>query len=219
MKILSKKSDIVAGIDVGGPKKGFHAVAFKSGQYWKQFDSVDPVRIVDWCREIDSQVIAIDAPCCWRSTAKARQAERELAKAGISSFITPTREKAMSCSFYGWMLNGAVLYRNIKSYYPLYSGKSGGVPVCFETFPQAVACALAGEVVEQLQGRWFLRCLTIVGVDRKRKDPGTLLHPLYCGIEHLRGRSYILTFLGMTSTLPLSIRYEQEAYSQRQLHC
>jgi predicted RNase H-like nuclease len=46
------------------------------------------------------------------------------------------------------MLNGSELYRILKPDYPLFiddAGKQGRF--CFETFPQAVACALAGKLV------------------------------------------------------------------------
>ncbi len=46
------------------------------------------------------------------------------------------------------MLNGAELYRALEQDYPLFnSNNMGSGPICFETFPQAVACALAGEIV------------------------------------------------------------------------
>ena len=46
------------------------------------------------------------------------------------------------------MLNGAELYCMIEPDYPLFNGSNteSGL-VCFETFPQAVACALAGKIV------------------------------------------------------------------------
>jgi hypothetical protein len=49
---------------------------------------------------------------------------------------------------YGWMLAGAELFSLLKAHYHLFDGQSvDSTPVCFETFPQAVACALAGEIV------------------------------------------------------------------------
>ena len=46
------------------------------------------------------------------------------------------------------MLNGAELFRLLAPYYRLFDGQhSPSSPVCFETFPQAVACALAGTII------------------------------------------------------------------------
>ena len=48
--------------------------------------------------------------------------------------------------FYGWMVNGAELFRLLGPHYRLFDGRSTALsPVCFETFPHAVACALAGK--------------------------------------------------------------------------
>jgi predicted RNase H-like nuclease len=52
------------------------------------------------------------------------------------------------------MLNGADLYRFLRPDYPLFNGKSqASSPVCFETFPHAVACALAKETLSAKQKR------------------------------------------------------------------
>jgi hypothetical protein len=49
---------------------------------------------------------------------------------------------------YRWLLNGAALYRIIEMHYMLFDGiNTTSRKVCFESFPQAVACALKGEIV------------------------------------------------------------------------
>ena len=52
------------------------------------------------------------------------------------------------------MVNGAELYRCLAPDYPLYNGQ-GSVSgrVCVETFPHAVACALAGQRLSAGQKR------------------------------------------------------------------
>ncbi len=101
-----------------------------------------------WCLEIKARIIAIDAPCRWSITGRARPAERELAQDGIYAFATPTRQNAESRAFYRWMQNGATLYQAIELHYQLFEGRIGDFSqVCFETFPHAVACALAGKIV------------------------------------------------------------------------
>jgi hypothetical protein len=45
------------------------------------------------------------------------------------------------------MLNGARLYAEFAPHFYLFDGRTVTTPVCFETFPHAIACELAGEVV------------------------------------------------------------------------
>ena len=93
-------------------------------------------------------MVGIDAPCGWSQTGRARLCERELASEGIHAFATPSQVIGESHKFYRWMHNGARLYRLLTFHYKLFDGThSLSNPVCFETFPQAVACALAGTIV------------------------------------------------------------------------
>ena len=145
---------VVVGIDVGGPSKGFHAVALRDGVYLEKFAALDAQPMARWCHEINAQVIGIDAPCRWSTTGRARRAERELAAEGVYAFATPNREVAENRNFYRWMLNGAALYKLIETHYQLFDGRNTALGrVCFETFPQAVACALAGKIVSAKQKR------------------------------------------------------------------
>lgn len=145
---LLKKSPIVIGIDVGGPRKGFHAVALRDGQYFDKRAFSDAATTAVWCRQVGAQVIGIDAPCRWSLNGRSRPAERALAADKIYSFATPSLAAAGNRDFYRWMFNGAELYRLLETDYRLFDGRSvDNDPVVFETFPQAVACALAGKIV------------------------------------------------------------------------
>src|SRR5690348_13850692 len=108
------------GIDVGGPRKGFHAVAIRDTDLLGKNCFAKPADVVAWCTEYDAQVVAIDAPCCWSSTGRARRAERELMAQRIFVFSTPSRERAETHKFYGWMLQGAELYRSLNDQFPLF---------------------------------------------------------------------------------------------------
>ena len=57
------------------------------------------------------------------------------------------------------MLNGEALFKALVSHYTLFDGQvpAVGTRVCFETFPQAIACALAGKVVSAKQKRTIRR--------------------------------------------------------------
>lgn len=136
---------VVAGVDVGGPRKGFHAVALCDKTILDTFSSSEAVKVVDWCISVGAQAVGVDAPCHWSKDGRARRAERELASEGTHSFATPSREKATSANkFFEWMLQGEDLYRYLQiSGYRLYDGGDmGSGRLCFETFPHAVARAL-----------------------------------------------------------------------------
>lgn len=94
--------------------------------------------------------VGIDAPCQCRSGAGARPAEKGLAQQGITSFLTPSRESAISKrnGFYGWMLNGERVYQALASTYPLLMATDyfEGC-VSFETYPRAITCAVLGKDV------------------------------------------------------------------------
>jgi hypothetical protein len=47
---------IVIGIDVGGPSKGFHAVALRDFRYLSKFVAADAASIAAWCQQIGAQV-------------------------------------------------------------------------------------------------------------------------------------------------------------------
>jgi predicted nuclease with RNAse H fold len=143
-------SEVVAGIDVGGKAKGFHAVALAHGKYFAQMSSCDPGEVAAWCNRVGARAVGIDAPIDWSKSGGARCAERELAASKIRCFSTPSERAAKSHpgDYFGWMLNGAALYKRIENHYRRFDGAgSARLPVCFETFPHAVACALAGKVI------------------------------------------------------------------------
>ena len=112
----------VIGIDVGGRRKGFHAVALTGGAYAARLATSEVQELAHWCRSvIGADRIAIDAPCRWSSDGRARPCERELNAAGIRCFASPSREAALShpSNYYGWMLQGEALYRELEVSHPL----------------------------------------------------------------------------------------------------
>lgn len=137
----------VVGIDVGGARKGFHAVALCEGTVVGRLASTDETAVAAWCRQLGAALVAVDAPCRWRQGCGARPAERELIGAGISCFLSPTREQALASTsgFYGWMLRGEALYGALDSHgYPLAEAAHDlpRRPCCFETFPHAITVQL-----------------------------------------------------------------------------
>ena len=151
---MRTRVDRVAGVDVGGAKKGFHAVALQGRVLSAKLTTCSVAAVVAWCREQRVSAIGIDAPSRWSLTGRARACESELALVGMSTFSTPSRAVGEVHPFYGWMMNGIALYRGLASYFPLYDGRSPVVePFCFETFPQASACSLTGRKLSAARKR------------------------------------------------------------------
>ncbi len=141
---------IVAGVDVGGPRKGFHAVALRDGAYMAHWASADALAIAKWCQGIGARIVGVDAPCRWSTTGRARPAERSLMQERIWCFSSPTRAvaEAHPKGHFNWMRAGAELFRCLERDRPLYAGGpvADDARLCFETFPHAATCALRGEV-------------------------------------------------------------------------
>jgi predicted nuclease with RNAse H fold len=147
----------VVGIDVGGARKGFHAVALRDGAYSGQLASHDVQELANWCLvAMCASVIAIDAPCRWSSDGRARSCEQELMQQGIFCFATPCREKAEQhpSGYFDWMRRGADLYEALEDSHPLLTSlPSTGQRCCFETFPHAITWHLRGGEAKARQKR------------------------------------------------------------------
>lgn len=148
---MKQANAIVVGVDVGGDAKGFHAVALQGGAIVKHLQETDPAAVASWCLERDALVVAVDAPCEWSKVGSSRRVERELKVSGsqIHCFATPTRKHAQEHKkgFYGWVFNGERLYQQLTNDYPLFNGTHSEGRICFETFPHAIVCAVAGRVI------------------------------------------------------------------------
>ena len=142
------QSITVAGIDVGGKGKGFHAVVMRNGILTARAIA-GAQEAADWCVAEGAQVVAVDAPMGWSTSGRSRQAERELKWDGviIQCFRTPDAETGGTKAFYGWVWNGMELYDCLAHHYRRYDGMNRAGELVFETFPNAVACALAGRVI------------------------------------------------------------------------
>ncbi|WP_254216887.1 DUF429 domain-containing protein [Synechococcus sp. CCY 9618] len=158
------------GIDVGGPLKGFHAVALRDGAYAGQLASREARELAHWCRcVVQARVIAIDAPCRWSVDGRARPCERELRRQGIVCFASPTREAAVAhpSDYYGWMLRGEALYQALEPTHPLAAAPPlAGQHCCFETFPHAITWHLRGGNAQAARKRTQRReLLRLAGID------------------------------------------------------
>jgi len=140
---------IVAGIDVGGARMGFHSVLLDGRRVVDQLNTSDAEALARWC--LRAERIAIDSPCGWALPGeRSRLCERQLAAQGVRCFVTPTREAALASqsNFYGWVLRGEALYQALQR---------SGVPIardsqalagrcCFESFPHGITVALSPQI-------------------------------------------------------------------------
>lgn len=162
-------AEVSIGIDVGGARKGFHAVALCGGAIAGQFASRDARELSHWCVAVmRARVIAIDAPCRWSTDGRPRPCERELLGQGIRCFPSPTRQQALvhPTNTFGWMLQGEALFQCLEPSHPLLARLPIAGPACFETFPHAIAWHLGGghaSAAEKLLQRRAL--LERVGID------------------------------------------------------
>jgi predicted nuclease with RNAse H fold len=137
----------IAGIDVGGDRKGNHLVILRGTQMLCNLGNATPDQMLERCRAHEVAAVGIDAPCRWRTGAAGRLAEKALARQRIFSFATPARDLAMASKsgFYGWMFNGERVYDAFAAHFALFGGRETITGrVCFETFPHAITCAFLG---------------------------------------------------------------------------
>jgi predicted nuclease with RNAse H fold len=188
-KSLSESAP-AAGIDVGGPRKGFHAVVLHDGGDVEILRSTAADAIAARVRNAGARAIGVDAPCHWRRGEDLRPAERDLALRRIHCFATPGREAGESHPFYAWMRNGMALYGCLSAAYPLFDGSApAGARVCFETFPQAIACTLAGKSLSARNKRADRRGLLAgLGIDAGALGSIDFIDAALCALP---ARSYL----------------------------
>ena len=180
---------IALGIDVGGERKGFHAVALRADRSLvelpRNLQRADAIETL--ITELDPAVVAIDAPCGW-SRVKSRLAERTLARAGVSSFCTPSRERAgQTIGFYGWMFNGEAAFAAAIKQRPLYEGGASVEGCTLEVFPNATAFALTGERQPKTTSKvkWRRALLDRQGVDQSRLTNIDFVDAALCALTGL----------------------------------
>jgi predicted nuclease with RNAse H fold len=175
---------IVAGVDVGGERKGFHVVISHDGQYFAHFQERSPALVATKILSFQPQAIAIDSPCKFAHAGKARKSELDLIAYGIQCFTTPTIEQANQSQFYDWVFNGMRLYEAIG--YPLFAPNSAQKNICFETFPNAIEKMLIGtEQRQQLANKKQLRTLSLqkLGYQTKQLNNIDFIDAALCSIS------------------------------------
>ena len=149
-----------------GYKRGFHAVALQGGRLLARFHSRDPEDILHWCQALGARPLvwmpraggAIQVMQDWPSAS--------LPRVGFAALLRQRESVGSATSSTAGCVIGAKLYELIKSHYPLFRRGRVALPICFETFPHAVACELDGSVVSAKEKRKVRRkVLHLAGVD------------------------------------------------------
>lgn len=150
MRQRASNAAAVAGIDIGGAKKGCHLVIMRGREVVYVANSSNPEDLYQDCLQHEVVAVGVDAPCRWSSDGAGRRAEKELAKEKIFCFSTPTQERALASTsgFYEWMFSGERVFQTFAPRYPLLTEKRHpGGRFTFETFPHAITCSLLGKEV------------------------------------------------------------------------
>lgn len=193
----------VAGIDVGGPKKGYHAVALNGTSILSRLTSSDPFAIAAWCEKHRVSHLAIDAPCGWSRDGRSRDSERALMAQQIGCFSTPLRTTAAAHpkNHFGWMLAGEALYAAVTNTHALFEGRwDADAKYCAETFPHAVVCALSGTVVSAKKKAAVRReVLRKIGIDESQLPNIDFVDAALCAIVAAHLQSNTIKTLGSAS--------------------
>jgi predicted nuclease with RNAse H fold len=190
------------GIDVGGERKGFHAVALTGGTTTDQLVTADVEALRDWCLNThNALVIAIDAPCRWSHDGRMRACERELMRQGMHCFASPSRERAVQhpSNYYGWMLRGEALYQALETSHPLCTAHPiPGERCCMETFPHAITWHLRGGNAQARQKHTQRRdLLQQAGIDLTPLNSIDLVDAALCALTaHLAASGAPCTIYG-----------------------
>ena len=140
-----------AGVDVGGPRKGFHvALVTHRALVAGPTQLRTPRDVVAWLSPRRPRVVAVDSP---RVPApedeRSRECERALARAICGLRYTPDRARVRADPYYGWIAHGFALYALL----------ARGPWVVIECFPTASWTRWLGPRGDEPRGAWSARGL------------------------------------------------------------
>jgi predicted nuclease with RNAse H fold len=145
-----------AGVDVGGPGKGFHVAVIAGRRV-----VVGPVRlpavreVVAFLRPYRPRLVAVDAPRVPAPDgSRSRPCERLLARQVCPLRFTPDRRALAKNPTYGWVRNGLALFRALER---------AGLEVV-ECYPTAAFTRWAGHRGRRSRAAWSEAALRRLGV-------------------------------------------------------
>jgi predicted nuclease with RNAse H fold len=133
------------GVDVGGARRGHAAVLLDDSlQAMSLGARLACEALLELVSHHRPDVVAIDSPPRCGLAGGSRACERELLRAGIHSYPTPSDPRRVeSHAFFAWMKEGFRLFDALAPSYPLYlGGEIRGKAQ--EVFPHATAYVLGG---------------------------------------------------------------------------
>lgn len=146
-----------AGVDVGGPRKGFHVAAVDEGGVVLAPRCLQSVQsATDLVLSLGPVVIGIDSPCRPAPPGeRSRACERELVRAVCGIRYTPDAHTiAAGGNYYGWIRNGLLLYEALATKCRLA-----------EVFPTASWTRLYGPRGSTPRGAWSRAALASLGLN------------------------------------------------------
>jgi len=149
-----------AGIDVGGPRKGFDVALLDADRRVTLKRRLDRDETVDWLRRHRPLVVAVDSPARPAEPGeRSRRCERELVRAGICGIrYTPdlvTIEAPHPTGYYDWIREGFRLYESLRA----AAAETGWSVI--EVFPTASWSIWAGRKPwEVSRARWTAAALS-----------------------------------------------------------
>lgn len=180
-------SGVWAGVDVGGPRKGFHAAAVSDSAVVGLAALADAGDVVDWLRGLPhvEGPVAVDAPCALAPPgARSRPDEVAFLARGICAlFPTPSPETlaARTDSYYSWIENGLALYAGLAA---------AGIGA-FECFPTASWTVWSGGRAGRSRAAWSRAALLQHGLEgvppRQSQDARDAIGAALTARAHSRG--------------------------------
>lgn len=168
------RSELWAGVDVGGPRKGFHVAVIDRARLVEVRGIAVPAAVAVWLGELRPALVAVDSPAAAAPAGEtSRHDECEFARAGICGIrYTPDRRaidapRPNGDDYYGWIRNGFALYEALAV---------AGLPAV-ECFPTASWTRWGGPRGKRGRGAWsaaVLRSLPLESLpgrlDQDRRD-------------------------------------------------
>jgi predicted nuclease with RNAse H fold len=144
-----------AGVDVGGPRKGFHVAVIDDRALVAGPQRVcAPTDVLSWLRRHDPLIVAIDGPCTAAPPgARWRSCERALARSVCGIRWTPDAAAIAENPYYAWVVQALALFRLVEGVYPT-----------IECFPTASWTRWAGPRLAS-RAAWSAQALASVNLD------------------------------------------------------
>lgn len=140
-----------AGVDVGGPRKGFHvAIVARRALVAGSIQLHTPEDVAAWLAPRRPRVVAVDSPRMPAPDgARSRECERALARAICGLRYTPDRTRIRANPYYGWIAHGFALYALL----------ARGPWAVIECFPTASWTRWVGQRGDEPRAAWSARGL------------------------------------------------------------